>query len=104
MDLLKLAALDKDDLDVISAYLQDSVLTVGDLRYLPKEQRFVITLNRFVWEKDSGNRTRERRRSAVHFDRVVRARSSNVRQNARDAVLSLLSVRFDAGEDPVRHD
>ena len=31
--LLKLVAFDADDLTVISAHLQDAVLTVGDIKY-----------------------------------------------------------------------
>ena len=34
---LKLIALDADDLAVISAQLQDAVLRVGDIAYLPRE-------------------------------------------------------------------
>ena len=39
-DRLKLLALDDEDLAVISACVQDAVLKVGDLSYLPKERRF----------------------------------------------------------------
>lgn len=100
MDLLKLAALDKDDLDVLSAHVQDAVLTVGDLVFLKKENRFLATLNRFSWEHE--DEKKERRRAAIHFDRVTRVRSHNIRQDAKDGVLSLLSVRFTANgtEDP----
>ncbi|MBF5066143.1 DUF2948 family protein, partial [Salmonella enterica subsp. enterica serovar Istanbul] len=38
---LKLIAFDSEDLSVISAHLQDAVLTVGDLAYVPKDRRFV---------------------------------------------------------------
>ena len=38
MDTLKLVALDSDDLAVISAHLQDAVLKVGDMAWLPREQ------------------------------------------------------------------
>ena len=48
---LKLLALDEEDLAVLSAYVQDAVLKVGDLIYLPKEQRFAVAMNRFIWEK-----------------------------------------------------
>ena len=101
MEQLKLAALDKQDLDVLSAHLQDSVLMVGDLQYLPGESRFLVTLNRFAWEKGGADaENKERRRTAVHFDRVTKVQSNNIRQNAKDAVLSLLSIRFNPGEDP----
>ncbi len=46
---LRLIALDGEDLAVLSAHLQDSVLRVGDMLYFAKEKRFVLALNRFDW-------------------------------------------------------
>ncbi len=51
MSDLKLIALDTDDLQVISAHLQDAVLRVGDMVYLAREKRFVALTNRFNWLK-----------------------------------------------------
>ncbi len=50
MDLLKLIALDNDDVEVISTHLQDAVLKVGDIVWRPSERRLVLGLNRFDWE------------------------------------------------------
>ena len=73
-DRLKLQAIDEEDLAVLSAHVQDAVLKVGDLIYLPKEQRFAIAMNRFGWEGRRRRRRRyERRRSALIFDRVTAA-------------------------------
>ena len=47
MDLLKLVALDQEDLAVISAHLQDAIVKVGDLTYLPRERRFALVARRF---------------------------------------------------------
>ena len=102
MDLLRLIALDGEDLTVISAHLQDAVLKVGDLKWLKREGRFVLVLNRFVWESFAGvrRRTFERRRTALHFDRVDKARAHRIRQDAPDAVLNLLAISFTEGEAP----
>ncbi|TIR86018.1 MAG: DUF2948 family protein, partial [Mesorhizobium sp.] len=51
---LKLIALDDQDLSIISAHVQDAVMKVSDLEYLPAAKRFVLTMNRFVWEARSG--------------------------------------------------
>jgi hypothetical protein len=51
--LLKLAAEDEDDLKAISALVQDAVMTVGDLAFLPKARRFALVLNRYRWEPAS---------------------------------------------------
>ena len=42
MDLLKLVALDKDDLKIISAHLQDAIVNVADIVWRPTERRVVI--------------------------------------------------------------
>ena len=97
MDLLKLTALDEDDLSVISAHLQDAVLQIGDIRYLAGEQRFVMVANRFDWQEASGKKG-VRRRCGVHFNRVLAVQSRKVRQGVENAVLSLLSVEFKAGD------
>ena len=44
---LKLRAADGEDLAVISAILQDSLVTIGEMTYLPDENRFVLVANRF---------------------------------------------------------
>ena len=101
-DRLKLAAFDEEDLAVISAHVQDAVLKVGDMVYLPREKRFAIGMNRFIWEKaETGKRKSfERRRAALSFDRVLKARLTNIDRNRPDAVLSLLAVRFDLEDTP----
>lgn len=103
MDRLRLIALDSEDLAVISAHLQDAILKVGDMKWLKREGRFVIAVNRFAWEAaDGGKRRRsfERRRSALHFDRVRAVRAQRIRQDAADAVLELLAISFAEAEAP----
>lgn len=99
MDLLKLTALDADDLAVLSAHLQDAVLLVGDIRYLAGEQRFVMVANRFDWDGKAGKGPAMRRRCGVHFNRVLSVRSQKIKQGASEAVLSLLSIAFAEGEE-----
>jgi hypothetical protein len=96
-----LAAEDAEDLDVISAKLQDAVARVGDLVWLPKQRRFAGLFNRFKWEnarKDGDVRVR----AGLHFDAVLAVQSHNVMRGASDAVVSLLAIRFTpaGGEDP----
>ena len=44
---LKLSALDADDLAVVSAAVQDSLVAVRDCVHFKDEKRFVLLLNRF---------------------------------------------------------
>lgn len=101
-DRLRLAAIDEEDLAVLSAYVQDAVLKVGDMVYLPKERRFAVAMNRFTWEKAGDGRRRdyERRRTALTFDRVESVRTSAIDRDRPDAVLELLAVSFTAGDLP----
>jgi hypothetical protein len=105
--LLKLIALDEDDLKVIAAHVQDAVVSVGEMAWLPKEHRFAALLSRFDWEvalegkaDESGPR---RRRSALRFDRVLGAQIMNLNPNARRDALELLTILFEPGEPPEGH-
>ena len=49
MEELKLIALDKDDIAVVSAHVQDAVVKVADIFWRPRERRFVMALKRFDW-------------------------------------------------------
>ena len=49
-DALKLRARDGGDLEMIAAILQDALVPLDSMKYLPQEQRFALMLNRFRWE------------------------------------------------------
>jgi hypothetical protein len=99
---LKLIALDDQDLSIVSAHVQDAVMKVSDLEYLPAAKRFVLTMNRFVWEAKSGlfRQHNERRQSVLHFDRVLGAKTSGIPRDKPAEVLSLLAVSFIAISKP----
>lgn len=96
MEPLKLIALDSEDLDVVAAHMQDAVVKVEDMRFDPKARQFALLTNRFAWEEAAGKRTKsyQRRRSALHFDRVLKARCKGFSPTDGDRVLSLLTVQF----------
>ena len=105
MDKLKLIALDEEDLAVVSSHLQDAVLRVGDMAYLPSKKRFAAVLNRFDWEKAvrEVDGEFERRRAALRFDRVLKAKLKHFKPRSQDRVLSLLAVSFEPAEPPGGH-
>jgi hypothetical protein len=103
MDTLKLVALDKDDIEVISTHLQDAVVKVADVVWRPAEKRFVAGLNRFDWEAAHdhfGSPEYRRRRSALRFDRVLAVKCRNIDKSNPQAVLNLLAVEFDEVDPP----
>ncbi len=71
-DPLKLRAEDEEDLAVVSTILQDALVPVGEMAYLPEEKRFVLVANRFKWEAPplSGGRLYERAHVGIAFDEV----------------------------------
>lgn len=96
MDLLRLAALDEDDLTIISAHIQDAVVKVGEIDFLAGANKFALPLNRFAWEARTGwfRRRDQRRRSLLSFDRVLGVRSTGIDRAKPDDVLSLLALNF----------
>ncbi len=101
MDMLKLAALDAEDLTVISACMQDAVLKTGEIDFQPREKRLVLPVNRYAWEK-TGKRLAipERRRAIVHFDRVLAVRTTNIDRKKPEEILSILAIQFTASHPP----
>jgi hypothetical protein len=99
---LKLIALDDQDLSIVSAHVQDAVMKVSDLEFLPAAKRFVLTMNRFAWEVKSGlfRPHNERRQSVLHFDRVLGAKTSGIQRDKPAEVLSLLAISFIAISKP----
>lgn len=90
--LLKLAAADAEDLEMLSARLQDAVGKLKDFAWLPKQRRFAVLVNRFRWEEAKGPGTRVQ--AVLRFDGVSKVQSVNVKQGAPDAVVSLLAIKF----------
>jgi len=102
MRIETLAAEDAEDLGILSARLQDAVVQVRDLVWLPKSRRFAAILNRFKWEDAQKSRSSNLRvRSRLSFDRVLSVKSHKIRYDP-DAVASLLTVKFtpNGGDDP----
>lgn len=97
---LKLMALDQEDLQVISATTQDAVVRVGDMGFARADSRFALLMNRFAWEEGDARGKGQRKRSAMHFDRVLNVATAGFDTNAEDGVLNLLAVEFAPAEDP----
>lgn len=98
MEPLKLAVFDAEDLAVVSAHLQDAVLRVADLSYLPTRRRFGLVARRFDWEAD-GPEPR-RRLTGLHFESVTAVRRRGFGQETPDQALNLLAVTFRPGDAP----
>ncbi|MFG1294376.1 DUF2948 family protein [Xanthobacter variabilis] len=97
---LKLLALDEEDLAVVSAHLQDAVVKVTDMGFLPTVQRFALLLNRFDWDRAVLTHEKVRRRAGLHFERVRDAKCRGMDLARRNGVLNLLAVTFIPTDTP----
>jgi hypothetical protein len=96
---LKLRAEDAEDLAVMSAFLQDALVPVADMVFLPDERRFVLVVNRFMWERpplDKKGRC-ERTLTGIAFDGVTAVRVRGFERSERDRILQVLAVRAISG-------
>ena len=97
---LNLGAHDSDELQVLSALIQDAVFPITEMTWQAKQHRFGLLLNRFRWEEGARGQTApERVQSILVFDNVLAVASQGVDRSEKDMILSVLSATFEAGED-----
>ena len=91
---LKLIAKTQEDLRVISAHLQDSIVKTSDIANLKKNKIFLMQLNRFMWEDIEKGvfRKNKRIRTVLKFENVLKVTSKNVNQNKNDGFLDFLAI------------
>lgn len=98
---LKLLALDAEDLEVLSAHVQDAVLMVGDIHWRAAEKRVIVAMNRYAWERaTTPDAPGERRRTALRIDRVTSVKAQGIRPDHPAVVLDLLALRWLDGTAP----
>jgi hypothetical protein len=92
---LKLLAEDVHDLNVFSAYLQDSVIIANDIKFLPKTKKLICVFNRFMWEDVEKGifRGNKRIRSALVFDNVLMVKSKGINPKKKTKILEFLAIK-----------
>lgn len=114
-DQMKLIAKDSEDLAVLAACLQDALVPVAEIQYLGSEQRFIMLLNRFRWERQPAGRetlmtssgdasfrdaddyhdTEQRIHAGLCVDKVLSVRSRDIDLKQRGKFLSLLTLQVE---------
>ncbi len=91
---LKLSGTTNEDLRVISAHLQDSIVQVKDIAHLKKNRILLIQFNRFMWENiEKGVFQRNKRvLSILRFENVLNVSSKNLNQKNKDRFLDFLAI------------
>jgi hypothetical protein len=96
---LRLLAQEAEDLEVISAALQDAIAHVGDIRYEPAARRLTMLLNRFRWEVEEGAPS-ERVYAAFQLGDVGRVQHRGLTSDDKGALVYCLAMSFEPGEAP----
>ena len=91
---LRLIARTEDDLKVVSAHLQDAIVSISDAANLKKSKMFLIQLNRFMWEDVEKGvfRKNKRIRTILKFENVLNVYSKNISQRKKDKFLDFLTI------------
>lgn len=112
---MRMMAKDAEDLAVLAACLQDALVPISEVQYLAGEQRFIMLLNRFRWERQPAGRqaptagkgdasfhdaddyfdTEQRIHCGLCVDKVTSVRSRGVDLKQRGKFLSLLTMQVD---------
>ena len=98
---LKLIGKNQENLKVISAYLQDSIVVVNDMVFLKQNKTFIMIVNRFMWEDFEKGIFREvkRIRCAVKFEEVLEVKSNNINQKNKKRSLEYLAIKCSSNID-----
>jgi len=100
---LGLMVLDAEDLEIVSALVQDAVFPAAEMRWQKAEARFALLINRFRWEDKEAAARRgrpvERVQALLVIDDVQAVQSQGVTPGDKETILSLLSIGFEPGED-----
>ena len=91
---LKLIANSDADLRVISAHLQDAIVSPIDIAHLEKNRIFLMQLNRFMWEDVEKGvfRKNKRIRTVLKFENLIKVVSKNINQKKGDRFLDFLAI------------
>ena len=92
---LKLICRNQEDIKVISAYSQDSIVAVRDITFLEKNRIFIMIINRFMWEDIEKGIARQskRIRCALKFDGILKVKSKKINQKNKNKRLECLMIK-----------
>ena len=89
--LAKIIAKDSQGLKLISAYCFEAKVKINELKYLKKNQIFLIFLQRFLREDEKNIK---KINSVLRFDFIEMVKSKNIDQNNKDLTLELLAINL----------
>ena len=89
--LAKIIALDLDGLSTISAIISGAKVLIADIKYLPSNKVFLLSIERTKIESEQKDKTIN---SIIRLDFVQKVRSKNIDQSNKDLVLELIAIDY----------
>ncbi len=87
--LKKIIAQSPEDLQIISACCSEAKLKLKDIKYLPQNKIFLISILRFNREGENKNKLIN---SVIKFEFVQSSKSKNIDQNNLNLLIELLAI------------
>jgi len=87
--LKKIIAQSPLDLKMISACCSEAKLKLSDIKYLPKNKLFLISIERLNKEIENKN---EKINSIIKFEFIESSKSKNIDQSNQEIILELLAI------------
>ena len=87
--LKKIIAQSEQDLQFISACCSDGLVEINEIKYLPKNKIFLLSIERFSKETNDKN---IRINSIIRFDYVGSSKSKNISQTDEKSKIKLLAI------------
>ena len=91
---MNLNAIDTDELKIIGTILQDGLIEVSDIKYLPSIRSFFLMITRFMWEEKIVNKVNQRINAVLCFEDVISVYSKNIDQLNKSKKLELLTFNY----------
>ena len=89
--LAKIIASDLEGLRIISACSSGAKVKVSDIKYLPSNKVFLLSIERIKVENENEDK---KVNSILRFDFVEKSRSKNINQSDQEAVLELVGIDY----------
>ena len=94
--LAQIIATDNEGLQIISACCAGARIKVSDIKYLPSNKVFLLSLERKKIERDQQN---DLINSVCRFDFVDKVKSKNINQKDREFILELMAIDYMKNND-----
>ena len=91
---MNLNAIDTDELKIIATILQDGLVEVSEVKYLPSIRSFIIMITRFMWEEKIINKENKRIKAVLVFEDVLSVFSKNIDQMNKSNTLELITFNY----------